>query len=74
MLCSSCSMRPSVRCQTPGELVQCAALFCTYPAVAAKAALARVTFAKMSVALASGPDEQLRINVVMCDVQVDGQF
>jgi len=33
-------------------LVQCAALFCTYPAAAAKAALARVTLAKMSVALA----------------------
>jgi hypothetical protein len=33
-------------------LVQCAALFCTYPAVAARAALARVTLAKMSLALA----------------------
>ena len=36
----------------PELLVQCAALFCTYPAAAAKAALARVTLAKMSVALA----------------------
>ena len=34
------------------ELVQCAALFCTYPAVATKAALARVTLARMSLALA----------------------
>lgn len=33
-------------------LVQCAALFCTYPAAAANAALARVTLAKMSLALA----------------------
>ena len=33
-------------------LVQCATLFCTYPGVAAKAALARVTLARMSVALA----------------------
>ena len=34
------------------SLVQCAALFCTYPAAAAKAALARVTLARMSLALA----------------------
>ncbi|MEF7612641.1 hypothetical protein V4F39_01880, partial [Aquincola sp. MAHUQ-54] len=34
------------------KLVQCAALFCTYPAAATKAALARVTLARMSVALA----------------------
>ena len=34
------------------KLVQCAALFCTYPATATKAALARVTLAKMSLALA----------------------
>jgi hypothetical protein len=33
-------------------LVQCAALFCTYSAVAARLALARVTLAKMSLALA----------------------
>lgn len=33
-------------------LVQCAALFCTYPAAVAKAALARVTLARMSFALA----------------------
>lgn len=33
-------------------LVQCAALFCTYPALAARAALARVTLARMSFALA----------------------
>lgn len=30
------------------NLVQCATLFCTYRAVAARAALARVTFARMS--------------------------
>ena len=34
------------------ELMQCADLFCTYPAVAARAALARVTLARMSLALA----------------------
>ena len=34
------------------ELVQCATLFCTYPTVAAKAAFARVTLARMSLALA----------------------
>ena len=34
------------------RLVQCATLFCTYPAVAARAAFARVTLARMSVALA----------------------
>jgi D-amino-acid dehydrogenase len=33
-------------------LVQCATLFCTYSAPAASAAFARVTFARMSVALA----------------------
>jgi hypothetical protein len=33
-------------------LVQCATLFCTYPAVAASAALARVTLARMSDARA----------------------
>lgn len=33
-------------------LVQCAALFCTYSTAATKAALARVTLARMSVALA----------------------
>lgn len=35
-----------------GVLVQCAALFCTYPTAVTKAALARVTLAKMSLALA----------------------
>lgn len=34
------------------KLVQCATLFCTYPADVAKVALARVTLARMSVALA----------------------
>ena len=34
------------------HLVQCADLFCTYPAAVAKAALARVTLARMSLALA----------------------
>lgn len=38
--------------QATRPLVQCAALFCTYPAVAARAVLARVTLAKMSLALA----------------------
>lgn len=32
------------------RLVQCATLFCTYPAVATSAAFARVTLARMSVA------------------------
>lgn len=34
------------------KLVQCATLFCTYPAVAASAAFARVTLARMSLARA----------------------
>jgi hypothetical protein len=34
------------------DLVQCATLFCTYPAAAARAALARVTLARMSEARA----------------------
>ena len=34
------------------HLVQCAALFCTYSDAVTKAALARVTLARMSVALA----------------------
>ena len=37
---------------SPEDLVQCAALFCTYPVTVAEAALARVTLARMSVALA----------------------
>jgi uncharacterized protein (DUF2132 family) len=34
------------------DLVQCATLFCTYPALAASAAFARVTLVRMSVARA----------------------
>ena len=41
-----------VASEGPLGLVQCAALFCTYPAAVAKAALARVTLARMSLALA----------------------
>lgn len=65
-------MYPNSLKQFESGAVHHSVLFCTYPAEAARAALARVTLARRSDA--RGPDEGLGIDGVMGDVQVDGQF